>query len=158
MKKELIFGIGGLAIGVVLAFFILFQSAPSMMMQEDESKYNFKKTTEIFEKEVKAAKWKVAGMHDMQEVLKGFGHDILSVKIYELCSSKHSVKILKADDERIVTPLMPCRVAIYEKSDGKTYVTRMNSGLLAKPFGGIINEVMLQASVETEVIIDKIIK
>jgi uncharacterized protein (DUF302 family) len=46
--------------------------------------------------------------------------------------------------------LMPCRVAIYEKSNGKTYITRMDSKLMARPFGGVINEVMQTAALETE--------
>ena len=52
---------------------------------------------------------------------------------------------------------MPCRVAVYEKPDGKTHITRMNN-LMAKPLGGIINEVMQKASSETEVFIEKMVK
>lgn len=52
---------------------------------------------------------------------------------------------------------MPCRVAIYEKSDGVTYIARMNSQLMARPFGGVINSVMRKAAVETEQIIAQVI-
>ncbi|MFO8068361.1 MAG: DUF302 domain-containing protein [Bacteroidales bacterium] len=158
MKKELIYGIGGLVAGLLITLIVVYKSAPGLMMVEDESKYSFEETVEVFEKEVKAAKWKVAGMHDMQAILADFGHDVKAIKIFELCSSKYSKTILDLDDERIVSPLMPCRVAIYEKSDGKTYITRMNNTLMAKPFGGVINDVMQQASGETEVFISKLIK
>lgn len=158
MKKEFIYGITSLVVGVLVTLLVVYQSAPGLMMVEDESKYNFEKSVEVFEKEVKAAKWKVAGMHDMQAIMAGFGHDVKAVKIFELCSSKYSKTILDLDDERIVTPMMPCRVAIYEKSDGKTYITRMNNSLMAKPFGGVINDVMQKASAETEVFIEKMIK
>ncbi len=152
------YGIGGVVAGLLIMLLVGYKSAPGLMLVEDESKYNFDQTVEVFEKEVKAAKWKVAGTHDMQAVLAGFGHDVKAVKIFELCSSKYSKTILELDDERIVSPLMPCRVAVYEKSDGKTYITRMNNSLLAKPFGGVINDVMQKASAETEVFIDKMIK
>lgn len=158
MKKELIYGIGGLVAGLLITLIVVYKSAPGLMMVEDESKYSFEETVDVFEKEVKAAKWKVAGMHDMQAILADFGHDVKAIKIFELCSSKYSKTILDLDDERIVSPLMPCRVAIYEKSDGKTYITRMNNTLMAKPFGGVINDVMQQASGETEVFISKLIK
>ncbi|HBT19698.1 MAG TPA: hypothetical protein DEA52_06540 [Clostridiaceae bacterium] len=157
-KQTVTTSIVALLVGVLLTGGLLFLSAPKMMMMEDEGAYGFEETVERFEEEVVAANWKLAGLHDMQEVLAGFGHDVLQVKVYELCSSKYSAVILAEDDERIVSPLMPCRVAIYEKSDGKTYITRMNSRLMAMPFGGMINDVMKQAAGETEVILAKIIK
>ena len=157
-KQTIIVAIVALLVGAFLTGGIAYSSAPSLMMLEDVSKYDFEETVQRFEEEVNAAGWKIAGIHDMKEVLDGFGYDVLSVTIYELCSSKYSAVILEQDDERIVAPLMPCRVAIYEKSDGKTYVGRMNSILMARPFGGLINDVMQQAARETEVIIDKIIQ
>lgn len=157
-KQGLVVGALALVLGAVIALAGVFAAAPSMMMLEDESVYGFDETVSAFEREVKAAGWKIAGLHDMKQILAGFGHDVLNVKIYELCSSKYSAVILERDDERIVSPLMPCRVAIYEKSDGKTYITRMNSILMAKPFGGLIDEVMQKAAGETEVILAKIIK
>jgi len=157
-SKYLLGGSIGLVVGILFTLVILYMSAPSLMMVEDESKYDFETTVQVFEQEVKNAWWKVAGVHDMQEVLSVFGHEVNSVKIYELCSSKYSYDILKLDDERIVSPLMPCRIAIYEKSDGKTYITRLNSTLMAKPFGGVIDEVMQKAAAETEEILEKIIK
>jgi uncharacterized protein (DUF302 family) len=53
---------------------------------------------------------------------------------------------------------MPCRVAIYEKSNGKVYVSRMNTGLMGKMMGGIIPEVMAVASRESEEMVAAIIK
>lgn len=159
MNKNLfVGGIAGLLVGLILTVGVLYSAAPGLMMIEDESKYGFDETVARFEQEVKAAGWKVAGIHDMQKVLEGYGYEVLGVKIYELCSSKYSAEILELDDERIVSPLMPCRIAIYEKSDGKTYITRMNSTLMARPFGGVINEVMQIAAQETEVILGKLIK
>ncbi len=85
-------------------------------MLEDESKYDFETTISNFEEEVNSAGWKISMVHDMQETLKGFGHDVREIKVYELCSSKYSAEILKLDYERIVSPpMMPCRVSIYTK-------------------------------------------
>lgn len=157
-KQTIIVAVVALLIGILIAGSTLFASAPSLMMMEDESQYGFDETVAKFETAVTDAKWKIAGLHDMKSILDGFGYDVRNVKIYELCSSKYSAVILQEDDERIVSPLMPCRVAIYEKSDGKTYITRMNSMLMAKPFGGLIDEVMQQAAGETEVILEQLIK
>ncbi len=154
MNRKLIIGIvGAFVAGIVLTGAVVYQSAPSLMMLEDESPYDFDTTVERFEEAVVAGGWSVLTVHDMQEVLAGHGHDVVGVKIYELCSSEYSAKILELDDERIVSPLMPCRVSIYEKSNGNAYIGRMNSELMARPFGGVINDVMQTAAVETEEVI-----
>ena len=158
MNKQLVFvGLGALVAGVVLTAVIGFFSLPSLMMLEDRSPNDFETTVALFEQEVRAGGWSVLKVHDMQGILKNHGHDVAAVKIYELCSSRYSAEILALDDERIVSPLMPCRVAIYEKSDGSVYIARMNSQLMAMPFGGVINRVMQSAAVETEVVIRNVL-
>jgi len=87
-----------------------------------------------------------------------YGIDVRSVKVFDLCKPEHSGRILKSDDERIVSSLMPCRVAIYEKNDGKVYFSRLNSGLMAMPMEGIIPEVMADAAFENEKILESILK
>lgn len=154
--------LSGLALGIVLGLLIggitLYKMAPDLMMKEDVSKYDFETTVKNFENEVKAAGWSIPTIHDMQATLNGFGHKVDEIKIFELCSSKYSAEILKLNDERVISPMMPCRVSIYTKSDGKTYIGRMNSGLLAKFFGGVVDEVMKLAADETEAILEKLIK
>ncbi len=143
--------------GIALTGAVGFFSMPSLMMLEDESPYGFETTVDAFEQAVAEGGWSVLQVHDMQETLAGHGHDIDAVKIFELCSSEYSAEILALDDERIVSPLMPCRVSIYEKSDGTAYIGRMNSDLMARPFGGVISEVMQVAAVETEEVIAEVV-
>ena len=156
--KTIFTGLASLVAGAIIMGFIGFYSLPGLMLVEDETKYDFETTVRVFEEKVKEAGWSILVTHDMQETLTGHGHDVLGVKIFELCSSKYSAEILKLDDERIVAPLMPCRVAIYEKSNGKTYITRMDSELMAKPFGGIINDVMQKAASEIEDVIVQVVR
>lgn len=156
-KQTVIVGAVALVAGILLTGIVGFYSMPSVMMLEDESPHDFATTVAVFEREVAAGGWSVLQTHDMQQILANHGHDVDAVKIYELCSSKYSAEILALDDERIVSPLMPCRVAIYEKSNGRTYIARMNSQLMAKPFGGVIARVMDLAAVETEVVINKVL-
>ncbi len=156
--KTLAIGIGGFVAGLALMAILGFYSLPGMMMLEDESKYGFDETVEVFKTEVEEAGWSVLQVHDMKSILARHGHDVKNVQIFELCSSQYSAEILKLDDERIVSPLMPCRIAIYEKSNGNTYITRMDSKLMARPFGGVINEVMQKAAVDTEEIIAQILR
>jgi uncharacterized protein (DUF302 family) len=158
-KQVAIAGFGGLVAGLIIMAIVGFYSLPGMMMQEDQSRYDdFDTTVEQFEQKVREAGWSVLTVHDMQATLQGHGHDVKSVKIFELCSARYSAEILKLDEERIVSPLMPCRVAIYEKSDGNTYISRMDSELMARPFGGVIKDVMQVAAVEIENVIQQVIR
>ena len=158
-NKKLFIGLAiGLLLGTLLTLVTLFNQAPKLMIIEDESAYDFATTAAKLEEAVKGAGWSIPTVHDMQKTLKGFGHEIDEVKIYELCSSKYSAIILAVDEGKLVLPMMPCRIAIYVKSDGKTYISRMNSALVAKMYGGIIDEVMEKAFADTEVILNQIIK
>ncbi len=157
-QKAIISAIIGVVAGVIIMGIVGFYSMPGMMMLEDRSPYDFETTIEVFEEKVDEAGWSILATTDMKEILAGHGHDVLNVKIFELCSAQYSAEILALDDERIVSPLMPCRVAVYEKSDGITYITRMNSELMARPFGGAINEVMSVAAVEIEDVIALVVQ
>ncbi len=148
---------GALALGIVLTLVVVYFSMPSAMMLEDESSYSFDETVERFEAEVADAGWSVVVTHDMQEILEGHGHDVAAVKIFELCSSRYSAEVLAVDEARTISPMMPCRVSIYETTTGETYISRMNSQLMAKPFGGVIARVMDTAAVETEEIIEAVL-
>jgi uncharacterized protein (DUF302 family) len=52
---------------------------------------------------------------------------------------------------------MPCRIAVYQKADGSVVVSRMNTGLMSKIFGGLVTEVMAQASADSERIITSVL-
>jgi len=128
------------------------------MFLENESKYGFDETVEILKAETEKKTWKVVAIHDLENTLANNGYDVLPVKVFSVCHPKHSSKILEKDDERIVSSLMPCRVSVYEKSDCKVYISRMNTGVLAKSFGGIIEEVMEESTKEIEEILSPLLK
>ncbi len=157
-RNPWIFGVGGLVLGIVLTAVVGFYSLPGMMMLEDESPRPFEPTVAAFEQAVADGGWTVLAVHDMQQILERHGHQVAAVKVFELCSSRYSAEVLAEDDARLISPLMPCRVAIYEKSDGSTHIARMNSELMARPFGGVIARVMNLAAVETEDIIASVLQ
>jgi uncharacterized protein (DUF302 family) len=159
MKKQATLAvISGFVLGLIFTGAMTYFSLPKLMILEDRSSFDdFDTTVERFQQAVQEEGWSILDVHDMKSILAGHGHDILDVKIVEICSSRYSAEILLLDDERIVAPLMPCRVAIYKKSNGITYIGRMNSELMARPFGGVIREVMQTASAEMEAVIQQVI-
>lgn len=127
------------------------------MFIESESPYDFSTTVEKFTKEIENKSWKIANIYDLQKTLENHGKVVLPVKVFSICHPNQSGKILEKDTERIISSMMPCRVSVYEKHDGKTYISRMNSNIIAKGFGGIIEEVMTSSATEVEEIIESCI-
>lgn len=153
MKKTALFVLGGVLMGVLTTLIIIFLSAQSIMMEEKPTKYSFEQSVDIFQETAIAKGWKIPTVHDMQKTMHNFGKDVRSAKVFELCHPEHAYEILSRDNERIVMSMMPCRVAIYEKTDGKTYISWMNTGLMGNMMKGVVPKVMKAASSESEEII-----
>jgi uncharacterized protein (DUF302 family) len=158
MKKSIIYTVAGLAGGVVLTLIIIFLSAQSVMLDEKKSQYDFEKSVEMFKEKAEADGWKIPTVHDMKKTMDKFGKEVKEGAVFELCHPEHAYEILSRDDERIVMSMMPCRVAIYEKSDGNTYVSYMNTGLMGSMMKGVVPEVMDAASSESEKIIEVLLE
>ncbi len=158
MKKSVLTGVVAFIAGIIITVGLGFTMAPSMMLVEDESKYGFEESVDRFGAAVEEAGWKLPAVHDLQATMQKHGKDVKAVKVFELCHPDHAGKILEKDDERVVTSMMPCRVAIYEKSDGRVYVSRMNSSLMASTMGKLINDVMSEAAAENEKMLATILK
>ncbi len=127
------------------------------MFFENESKYDFDETIEKLKTEVEKKTWKLTAIHDLQQTMKTYEKDVLPIKVFAVCHPKHSSKILELDNERIVSCMMPCRISVYKKSDGKTYISRLNPAPMAKAFGGTVEEVMTASAMEIEEILNDII-
>jgi uncharacterized protein (DUF302 family) len=127
------------------------------LLLESPSKYNFADTVEKLNLAVMESGWKMPATHDLQNTIRNFGKEILPIKVFEICHPKHSSRLLELDNERIVSTFMPCRISVYEKSDGKVYISRINAALLSSNFGGIVEEVMSLANSEMEQMISPLI-
>jgi uncharacterized protein (DUF302 family) len=148
----------GIIAGMFLTSFFAYKAAPGMMLKEAESLYSFEESVAKFEQTAKDMGWKIPTIHDMQKTMDVNGYEVASMKVFELCHPDHAYEILKKDEERIVSNMMPCRVSIYEKSDGKTYVSWMNTSMMGNMMGGVVAEVMGVASADSEKMIESIIK
>jgi len=158
MKKSIIIGLTGAVAGMLIAFTMVYTMAPGLMLLENESKFGFEETTQKFEQSIKDNEWSIIKVHDLQKSMTKHGYEVLPVKVFEFCHPNLAKRILETNDDRIVASMMPCRIAIYEKADGKTYISRMNSGMMAKMMSKLIDEVMGDATSESEKIMRVIIK
>jgi uncharacterized protein (DUF302 family) len=157
MKNTFVMFLMGLIVGVGLTILAIMVIVPKQLFVVKESNLGFDQTMEAIEKSAASNQWGVPFKYDLQATLKGKGFDIQPVKVISLCKPAFANEILSDNNERLVSALMPCRVAVYEK-EGKTYVSMLNASLFAKFLNKKSKQVMSQASAENEKILDPIIK
>jgi len=150
--------LAGIITGILISLGLVFLLAPKLMFSVSESKYDFATTKALIEKATPENKWSMPHQYDLQATMKKHGFDVNPVTVFSICKPDIAVKILGADDNRHISAMMPCRIAIYEKADGKTYIARMNAGLLAKLLGNEVNAVMGDAETGSEKILEQVIK
>jgi uncharacterized protein (DUF302 family) len=146
----------GIVAGVVLGWLIAFLIMPRMMFKESTSKLGFDETVSLIEEQVIAKGWKMPALHDLQATMKKFDHDVMSVKVFEICHPEYSYNILKESEERIASSMMPCRISVYVKEDGSVWISRMNSGVVAKAMSKIVRKSMSDAAADVELIIAEV--
>lgn len=118
-----------------------------MMVHENESPYDFDKTVELIQANAKAQGWVVPKVYDFQQsLIKNKQPDPGKVKIIKVCHPDYAGALLLEDDSKFVAAMMPCSIAVYEKSDGKVYVSTMNMGLMSKMFTGVIGDTLAKVA------------
>ena len=145
--------IGGIILGIVLCLIAVQTPAVqekmagamgSMMLQEIESPLGFDETLAKLEANAKAAGWKVPRkwkINFQANLKKVTGTDIGPNRVLKMCEPKAAAKIPIHDEYKLLTTMMPCTIAVYNKSDGKTYISVMNMEMLGMIYGGEIKEI-----------------
>ena len=126
------------------------------MFFENKSRFGFEETINQLTELVPENEWKIIQMLDLQETMRKNGKDVLPVKVVEMCKPDYAYQLLSEDSQRIYSNMMPCRISVYEKSDGNTYISRMNSAMFAEQIGGVMQDVMSKAFDDVEKMIKKI--
>ena len=75
-----------------------------------------------------------------------------------MCNPKYSSKVLKDDNSKLISAMMPCRISVYENVNGKAYISRVNPEFLYKNFGDSKSNGMAKAIEEIENILKKFVK
>jgi len=120
---------------------------------EDASPRPLVPTVEAFTETVRAHGWSMLSVMNMAGVLSERGFTVLPVLILEPCSGRFSADLLDNDETRFVASMIPCRVAIYQLSDGRIIISRLNSAAMGEMIGGHAGAVIRESGAELERII-----
>ena len=134
-----------LLIGVFGTLFVIKTQTPNLLVREIASPYGFEETLVKLEENAKALGWKVPKKwkaNFQANFKKIVGTDIGPMQLLKMCEPAIAADLLKSDENKYLSVMMPCTISVYQKADGKTYVGTMNAGLLGKMFGGTIAKIM----------------
>lgn len=136
--------IGGVAAGVVLTGALGYGMADKLMFNETVSPFGVEETVARIQHNIQGAGngWTLSGLRNPARAVQADGGNTLPVMMVEACSTKYSKPILNEDSVRFLSILMPCKISVYKKNDGKVYIGTMNAGLMGKMFGPLVGEVM----------------
>lgn len=123
---------------------------------EEISLFDFDKTVEKLVAEAEHREWKVLFVHDLQQSLAKSGKSVKPVKVIEICKPEYSGQMLELSDERIISVMMPCRISVYDKVDGKTYIALINTGNMSNGMAVKIAELMKSIADESLEIVKSI--
>ena len=73
-----------------------------------------------------AQNWQNPAVHNLQQSLANAGKAVRPVQVIEICKPEYSGAMLEKNHERIVSVMMPCRISVYQKEDGKAYIALLN--------------------------------
>jgi uncharacterized protein (DUF302 family) len=135
----------GMVLGIVLTGVLAWTQAGAMMFNEYESPFDVEETAARIQANMQALEangWKLSGIRDPGRAVAAAGNNVLPVLLVEACSTDYSMPLLKDDETRILSILMPCTITVYKKQDGKTYIGTMNAGLMGQLFGPKVAGIM----------------
>jgi len=128
------------------------------LVSELASSYDFDTTVATIVSEAESREWSVPAVHDLQQSLAKAGKTVKPVKVIEICKPAYSGRMLELNHERIISVMMPCRISVYMKDDGITYVALINADELSSGLQPEIADVMKQAADEVAVIVQKTLR
>jgi uncharacterized protein (DUF302 family) len=137
----------GLIIGVIVMAFVVRSMMPIMMFAKNKSKLNFEETISAINISAKKNGWEIPEIRDLQQDYKEAGlEDMTKLKIIYFCNPNGGYRILKDDNNKQMSVMMPMGVSVYETDNGQVYVAAMNLGTMSMMFGGTVKEVLKEGA------------
>ena len=125
---------------------------------EQKSPYNVDSTVEKLIEYAKEKKWKSFTVDNFHQNSEKTNNISKPVKILEICKQEYSGYIHKKNIEKpSLLMMMPCRISVYEKEDGRTYVSLLNMSAMVTGLPQYENDIISKASLETIEIVKSVV-
>ena len=103
------------------------------MMSEHKSRLGYKETITALQEAAKKRGWEVGPAVNMQEAMQKAGQkDAKPFTMLSMCKKDLAENLLKAQMANKAMPFAPCRISVFEGTDGKIYITKPNTEMMAQ--------------------------
>lgn len=131
----------GLLVGAWLCLVVVRALAPRLMLEVHRSLLPYQDTVRAVEKAVRDSGWVLTDSKNFTESLEKQGALLpRKVHLIKLCKPDYALEVLQQEPR--VACLMPCTLAIFEDPDGLVHISKMNTRIMGKLFGGVVARVM----------------
>ena len=140
-KIAIVSVLAGLVVGAGIIGAVGAAMMPGMMIVQHESPHGFDETVARIEGAIVEQGWVLSETINMNNSMAK--HDIEfapQVRVIKLCKPEYAEKVLTTD--RYLSCLMPCAIAVWEADGGEVMISKMNTGLMGKLFGGNVAKIM----------------
>jgi uncharacterized protein (DUF302 family) len=128
---------------------------PAPIITEYASPGNFTETLRALTVQLNADGWSQVARIDLGKRLEKKGVQVPDgLIILELANCKNVIPLLKDDETRYLSALMPCSLSVYGQKDGRVMVSRLNTGKL----GEMVNPQIADVLRATDVRLDETVR
>ncbi len=133
----------GLVFGLIIMAIMMKIMMPKMMFATYKSKLDFDETISSLEESAKKNGWTIPEIRDLQQdyIEEGL-EDMTKVKVLYFCNAQGGYNILKDDDYKKMSVMMPMGVSVHEINDGQVRIAAMNIGFMSMMFSGTVKKVL----------------
>ncbi len=118
-----------------------------MMFSTYTSKLPFDETVKKLEQNAINNKWEIPDTRDLQKEYHEHGlKDMTKLKVLYFCNPEGGYSIIKNDENKPMSVMMPMGISVYEKTDGKVEIAAMNLGMMSGTFDGVVKDVLKDGS------------
>jgi uncharacterized protein (DUF302 family) len=103
------------------------------MMVDKRSRLGFDATVTALQNAAKKRGWEIGPVMNMQEAMQKAGHkDAKPFKMLVMCNKDLAEDLITAQVAQRAMPFAPCRLSVFEGNDGKVYIVKPNTELMAQ--------------------------
>ena len=134
----------GLVLGLIIMALMVKVMMPNKMFATYKSKLEFDETVTSLEESAIKNGWTIPEIRNLQQDYIEAGlEDMTKVKILYFCNAQGGYDILKNDDYKKMSVMMPMGVSVHETNNGQVNIAAMNIGFMSMMFSGIVKKVLL---------------
>jgi uncharacterized protein (DUF302 family) len=129
----------------------------AIMFDYRKSRLGFDETLAAFAAAAAKRGWQLGPAQDLQAAMRQNGAvDAKRMKVMPACPKDANERLAKVSGGKL--PPLPCRVTVFEAKDGKVYLVRMNTAMLARGLKDEPAKVMAEIAVEEAFVLKDIVE